>query len=101
MCFPSDVARAASPGFADGFNQWHSGLLDFTGNQGLYWPLQLSPEFRDGSPFGGRQPAVEHIPVKAEESIDGKPDRDSEPVGELPINPSSFFVKSLSKSSSS
>ncbi|XP_055698928.1 transforming growth factor-beta-induced protein ig-h3 [Phlebotomus papatasi] len=75
-----DVARAASPGFADGFNQWHSGLLDFTGTQGLYWPHQLSPEFRDGSPFGGRQPAVEHIPVKAEESMDGKPDRDSEPV---------------------
>uniref|UniRef100_A0A6B2EGS4 Putative transforming growth factor-beta-induced protein ig-h3 isoform x2 n=1 Tax=Phlebotomus kandelakii TaxID=1109342 RepID=A0A6B2EGS4_9DIPT len=75
-----DVARAASPGFADGFNQWHSGLLDFTGTQGLFWPHQLEPAFRDGDNFGPRQPAVEHFPVKAEESMGEKPDRDTEPL---------------------
>ncbi|XP_059609251.1 transforming growth factor-beta-induced protein ig-h3 [Phlebotomus argentipes] len=75
-----DVARAASPGFADGFNQWHSGLLDFSGTQGLFWPHQLEPAFRDGSSFGPRQPAVEHIPVKADETADGKPEGDTEPL---------------------
>uniref|UniRef100_A0A7G3B0L3 Putative transforming growth factor-beta-induced protein ig-h3-like isoform x1 n=1 Tax=Lutzomyia longipalpis TaxID=7200 RepID=A0A7G3B0L3_LUTLO len=75
-----DVARAASPGFADGFSQWHSGLLDFSGTQGLFWPHQLDSEFRDGSNFGVRQPAVEHIPMKPEESLGEKPDRDTEPL---------------------
>uniref|UniRef100_A0A7G3B1I8 Putative transforming growth factor-beta-induced protein ig-h3-like isoform x1 n=1 Tax=Lutzomyia longipalpis TaxID=7200 RepID=A0A7G3B1I8_LUTLO len=74
------LARAASPGFADGFSQWHSGLLDFSGTQGLFWPHQLDSEFRDGSNFGVRQPAVEHIPMKPEESLGEKPDRDTEPL---------------------
>ncbi|GAB0094832.1 transforming growth factor-beta-induced protein ig-h3 [Sergentomyia squamirostris] len=71
-----DVARAASPGFGDG---WHTGgLLDFTGTQGFFWPHNLESAFREGSNFGIRQPSVEHIPMKTDESE--KPDRDTEPL---------------------